>query len=465
MNAIILSALFGVLMMFASFLINNKKSFRHIASFLMLILLVANIADAYGYTLFSIPTYGMVEFGKYGLLFNSLAIGCTLIYIFISGKEFEKSNYTAEFFVLIFFITCGIALLTSFSNLLMLFLGIEIVSIPLYILTGSDKKNMRSNEAALKYLLMGSFSTGILLMGIALCYGGTGTFALEVVKPVADASPFSKNLASFLEILGLILLVAGMGFKSSAAPFHFWAPDVYDGAPSVVTSYMATIVKAATFIAFLKLCAVRMIDTGEFVNWKMIFSIMVVATLVVGNITAIFQQSVKRMLAYSSVAQAGFMLYALISLNDVAEEGLLLYSVAYSLATIGLFATLIKMKDYTLGGYNGLSKTQPVLAATNAIFLFSLAGIPLTAGFFAKYYMLASVLKTGTYTWIVIVGVIFATVSVFYYFRVIQAMYFKEGDSETSEVSKSFKGGIIALAALVILLGIFPSWILSWLYF
>lgn len=463
MNAIVLSAVFGILMMFASFLIKSKTSFRQIASVLMLILLIANIADSYGYSLFHFPVFGMVEFGRYGLLFNSLAIGCTLIYILISGKEFEKSNYTAEFYVLLFFVTCGISLLTSFNNLLMLFLGIEIVSIPLYILSGSDKRNMRSNEAALKYFLMGSFSTGILLMGIALCYGGTGTFAVEVAKPATSMLP--KSFGSFLEILGLILLVSGMAFKSSAAPFHFWAPDVYDGAPSVVTSYMATIVKAATFIAFLKLCAVRMTGTAEFVNWKMIFSILVVATLIFGNVTAIFQQSVKRMLAYSSVAQAGFMLYALISLNDIAAEGLLIYTVAYTLATVGLFATLIKMKDYSLAGYYGLAKTQPVLAATNAIFLFSLAGIPLTAGFFAKYYMLASVLKTGTYTWVVVVGVIFATVSIFYYFRVIQAMYFKEGESETTGVSTSFKGGIIVLAALVILLGIFPSWILNWLYF
>lgn len=463
MNAIVLSAVFGILMMFASFLIKSKTSFRQIASVLMLVLLIANIADSYGHSLFHFPVFGMVEFGRYGLLFNSLAIGCTLLYILISGKEFEKSNYTAEFYVLLFFVTCGISLLTSFNNLLMLFLGIEIVSIPLYILSGSDKRNMRSNEAALKYFLMGSFSTGILLMGIALCYGGTGTFALEVAKPATSMLP--KNFGSFLEILGLILLVSGMAFKSSAAPFHFWAPDVYDGAPSVVTSYMATIVKAATFIAFLKLCAVRMTGTAEFVNWKMIFSILVVATLIFGNVTAIFQQSVKRMLAYSSVAQAGFMLYALISLNDIAAEGLLIYTVAYTLATVGLFATLIKMKDYSLAGYYGLAKTQPVLAATNAIFLFSLAGIPLTAGFFAKYYMLASVLKTGTYTWVVVVGVIFATVSIFYYFRVIQAMYFKEGESETTGVSTSFKGGIIVLAALVILLGIFPSWILNWLYF
>jgi len=252
----------------------------------------------------------------------------------------------------------------------------------------------------------------------------------------------------------------------SAAPFHFWAPDVYDGAPSVFTSFMATIVKAAGFIAFFKLCVVRMTETSGVVDWKLIFAIITFSTLLIGNITAVFQQSVKRMLAYSSIAQAGFMLFALMSLNDVAGEGILFYSVAYSLATIGLFATLVKMKDYTYDGYNGLAKTQPVLAATNTIFLLSLAGIPLTAGFFAKYYMLASVLKTGTYTWLVIAGVLFAAISVYYYFRLIQAMYFKEGNSAvTEEISSSFKTGVILLAALIILIGIFPSLILNWLYF
>ena len=464
MNALILSAVFGMIMMFCSFLVKNKGSFRHIASAGLLILLIANIEDSYGHTLFHINTYGLLAFTRFGYLFNSIAIGATLIYVLITGKEIEKyGRYTAEYFTLIFFVLCGIAMLSSYNNLLTLFLGIEIMSIPLYILTGSDKRNMKSNEAALKYFLMGSFSTGLMLMGIALTYGGTGTFALEVVR--TGKSPLYLNVASFLEIFGLLFLMVSMAFKVSAAPFHFWTPDVYDGAPGVFTSFMATIVKAAGFIALVKLFDVRMHATAKAIDWNLLMSIMIVATLLVGNITAVFQQSVKRMLAYSSIAQAGFMLFSLMSLSDTAHEGLILYTAAYSLATIGIFAVLVKMKDFTFEGYNGLGKTQPILAATNTIFLLSLAGIPLTAGFFAKYLMLAAVIKTGTYLWLVIVGVLFAAVSVYYYFRVIQAMYFKEGNPETETITPSFKFGLIAVAAIVILLGIFPTMILNWLYF
>src|SRR6266487_5096111 len=463
MNAIILSAVLGMVMMLCSFLVSNKSNMKHIASVGLLILFIANVAGTYGKTLFTFDTYGMLSYSRFGYLFNSIAIGSTLIYVLITGKEIEKSGkYAAEYFTLIFFSLCGIALLSFYNNLLTLFLGIEIMSIPLYILTGSDKRNIKSNEAALKYFLMGAFSTGLMLMGIALTYGGTGTFNLEATR---NAQTIYKGVASFLEILGLLFLLVSLAFKVSAAPFHFWTPDVYNGAPSVFTSFMATIVKAAGFIAFIRLSAVRMTETNNAIDWKLIFAIIIVSTLLVGNITAVFQQSVKRMLAYSSIAQAGFMLFTLISLNDVANEGIILYAAAYSLATIGIFAILVKMKDFTFEGYNGLAKTQPVLAATNTIFLLSLAGIPLTAGFFAKYYMLAAVIKTGSYIWLVIAGVLFAAVSVYYYFRVIQAMYFKDGNSATEEITTSFKTGIILLAALIILLGVFPSLILNWLYF
>lgn len=464
MNAIIFSALFGMIMMFCSFLVSNKENFRHIAAVGLLALLIANIADTQGYTVLHINTYGMLAYSKFGYLFNSIAIGATLIYVLITGKEIEKyGRYTAEYFTLIFFVLCGISLLSCYSNMLTLFLGIEIMSIPLYILTGSDKRNMKSNEAALKYFLMGSFSTGLMLMGIALTYGGTGSFNLEVLRNGANL----YHGVSFLEITGLLFLMVSMAFKVSAAPFHFWTPDVYDGAPTVFTSFMATIVKAAGFIALIKLFDVRMAATqgASTIDWKLLTSILIVATLLIGNITAVFQQSVKRMLAYSSIAQAGFMLFSLMSLNDAAHEGLILYSVAYSLATIGIFAVLVKMKDFTFEGYNGLGKTQPVLAATNTIFLLSLAGIPLTAGFFAKYLMLASVIKSGTYLWLVIVGVLFAAVSAYYYFRVIQAMYFKDGSPDTEAITPSFKWGLIALAALIVFLGIFPTFILNWLYF
>ena len=228
---------------------------------------------------------------------------------------------------------------------------------------------------------------------------------------------------------------------------------------------MATIVKAAGFIAFIRVFETRIPELGA--SARIIIPLVIICTLLVGNITAVFQQSVKRMLAYSSIAQAGFMLFALYSFNDIAKEGILIYTFAYSFATIGIFAVLIKMKDYTFEGFNGLSKKEPVLAATTTIFLLSLAGIPLTAGFFGKYYMLLSAIKAnGQYAlWLVIIAVLFAAVSVYYYFRVIQSMYFKEGDAETNEIKPSFKIGLIILAGLIILVGIFPSLVLNWLYF
>ena len=475
MNAIILSVILGVVMMFSSVLIKNKNLYRHIAAVGLFVLLLGNVADANGFLLFHIDTKGMLLFDNFGTFFNIIATVSTLIYVLLTGKEIEKTgSYIAEYFVLIFFVLCGIFVLSSYNNLLMLFLGIEILSIPLYILTGSDKRNLKSNEASLKYFLMGSFSTGLMLMGIALIFGATGSFALEPLHAaVTGGNPALPNSTiSFLEVTGMLFLMISIGFKVSAAPFHFWTPDVYDGAPAVFTSFMATIVKAAGFIAFIKLFDARMMNTSVEnnkligVDWKLLFAIIIVATLLIGNITAVFQQSVKRMLAYSSIAQAGFMLFALFSLNDAAKQGILMYSVAYSLATIGIFAILVKLKDFTYEGYNGLAKTQPLLAFANTVFLLSLAGIPLTAGFFAKFFMLESVIKTGTYLWLVIVAVIFAAISVYYYFRVIQAMYFKTGDGETVETPAiSFKIGIAALAVVIIYLGIFPQTLFGWFYF
>ena len=297
-----------------------------------------------------------------------------------------------------------------------------------------------------------------------MIYGATGSFG--IVSPSIITTPAGGTAvpkASYLEIAGVLLLFVAMCFKVSAAPFHFWTPDVYDGAPSVFTSFMATIVKAAGFFAFIRLLEGQSAILGP--TWKILLSFVIIATLLIGNITAVFQQSVKRMLAYSSIAQAGFMLFALYSANDISKEGILLYAAAYSLATIGIFAVLIKMKDYTLDGFNGLAKTEPVLALTTTICLLSLSGIPLTAGFFAKYYMLASVVKTGTGLWLVIVAVLFAAVSVYYYFRVIQAMYFREGVAETIEITSGFKAGMVFVAGLIILIGVLPSLLLNYFYF
>lgn len=448
-------------MMFSGIITNNKSVLKYIAAAGLLLLIAANLLDTYAIFKININTHGLLSFEKFGLYFNTLAFAATFIYVCLSGTDIEKAGINvAEYFALIFFVLCGVSILSGFNGLLMLFLGIEILSIPLYILTGADKRNLKSNEASLKYFLMGSFTTGIMLMGIALFYGATGSFALNAPPVIPTTGVINP---SFLQVAGLLLLFVAMSFKVSAAPFHFWTPDVYDGAPGVFTSFMATVVKAAGFIAFVRLFQHQAVVLGP--TWKIILSFVIIATLLIGNITAVFQQSVKRMLAYSSIAQAGFMLFALFAGNDLSREGILLYSVAYSLATIGIFAVMIKMSDYTFDGFNGLSKKQPLLAFTTTVFLLSLAGIPLTAGFFSKYYMLAAVVKEGGALWLVIIALFFAAVSVYYYFRVIQAMYFKEGEAETTGVTVAFKTGLVVLAALIILIGIWPSIILNWFYF
>lgn len=462
MNAIIVSALLGVVMMFSGIISQKKSVHTTVAVAGLLVLLLANFLNHYGVYVLHIDTHGMFNFEQFGMFFNTIAFLSTLAYVLLSGKTIENTGVNvADYYALIFFVLCGVSILSGFNSLLMLFLGIEILSIPLYILTGADKRNLKSNEASLKYFLMGSFSTGIMLMGITLIYGATGSFTFGESNVITSGGLIPKT--SFLEIAGAILIFVAMCFKVSAAPFHFWTPDVYDGAPGVFTSFMATIVKAAGFIAFVRLFENHTDMLGP--TWKILLAFVIIATLLIGNITAVFQQSVKRMLAYSSIAQAGFMLFALYGANDLAKEGILLYAAAYSLATIGIFAVLIKMKDYTFDGFNGLSKTQPALAFATAVCLFSLAGIPLTAGFFAKYYMLASVVKTGGSVWLVVVAVLFAAVSVYYYFRVVQAMYFKDGEAETIHVSPAFRAGLLVLAALIILIGIFPTIVLNLFYF
>jgi NADH-quinone oxidoreductase subunit N len=460
MNALIISAIMGVVMMFSGILLKQRSTVRGLALAGLFAAIVLNIAETYGFHLFNVNVKDMMHFDKFALFFNTIAMICTFIFFLLSAKEMEKVglNY-ADYFALIFFILCGIILSSSFSSLLILFLGIEIISIPLYILTGSDKRNLKSNEASLKYFLLGSFSTGLMLMGITFIYGDSGSFVIDDIASLS--SPDVKP--SILLIAGLLLLMFSMAFKVSAAPFHFWTPDVYDGAPTVFTSFMATIVKAAVFIAFIRLFDHGFYNIHE--SWKFIIAVITAMTLFIGNITAVFQQSVKRMLAYSSIAQAGFMLMAILALNGVASEGIILYATAYSLATIGLFAILIKMKDYTFEGFNGFAKHQPLLAAAAVVFLLSLAGIPLTAGFLAKFYMIKSVLDNGGFLWLVILAMLMAAISVYYYFRVIQAMYFKEGEAQAMETSPAFKWTITAVAALVIILGIFPQLLFNWLYF
>lgn len=457
MNALILSALAGVVMMFAGVLVKQRSTVRTLANVLLLAVLLVTVLELRGITLLNVDTKGMMVFDRFALLFILIASLSTLVFFLLSAKDMERVGvHYSDYFALIFFVLVGVALVAAFKSLLILFLGIEIISIPLYILAGADKRSLKSNEASLKYFLMGAFSTGLMLMGIALVYGGTGTFN-------TTAMTFAEGKAPVLLIAGMMMLLFALAFKVSAAPFHFWTPDVYDGSPTVFTSFMATVVKAAGFIGFLRLFddAFR----GIRPEWSLLVAIITALTLFIGNITAVFQQSVKRMLAYSSISQAGFMMLAVYALNADAKEGLLLYAAAYSLATIGLFAVLIKMPDYTFEGFNGFAKREPLVAATLVVFVLSLAGIPLTAGFLSKFYMLRATIGAGNLG-LAVFAVLMAAVSVYYYFRLIQSMYFKkEGAVQPIELAPLFKYTLMGVAAVSILLGIFPNLITYWLYF
>ncbi len=456
MKAIIAATILGIVMMFAGLQMKNKSSVVTLAIVLAFLLLGVNIWDLVTTPATAPVGYfnNMLRIDRYALWFSTLMTGVTVLYTLLVGKEIQKVGlHVAEYFALIFFILCGVYILSCYNNMLMLFLGIEILSIPQYILAGSDKKNLKSSEASLKYFLMGAFSTGILLMGITLLYGATGSFNIVAY------SFLQSDALNPLALGGIIFVMIALGFKVSAAPMHMWTPDVYDGSPTPFTAFMATVVKASAFFAFIRLFQISFGSISS--QWTIVLSVITAATLLIGNLTAVFQQSVKRMLSYSSIAQAGFMLFAVLAVNAVAWQGIIIYAVAYSIATIGIFTVLMKLKDYTYDGFNGLAKKEPLLAFVTTIFLFSLAGIPLTGGFMAKYYVIQAVMLQGQLLWLVIFGLLMAAISVYYYFRVIIAMYFKEGNADLhAPVTQGEKVLLVITCGLVILIGIFPQLIL-----
>lgn len=403
------------------------------------------------------PIYsGMMLFDNFAVAFSGICIFSTMLILLISKDYFERiSEHVAEYYSIILFALAGIVVMVSYHNLSMLFIGIEIMSVSLYILAGIRKRNFSSNEAALKYFLMGAFSTGFLLFGITLIYGITGSFNLEVIKNYVISNPAH---ISPLFYSGLTLMIIGLCFKVGVAPFHFWAPDVYEGAPTLITAFMSTVVKTAGFAAFLRIFLMCFAPLHDF--WVQPLLVITILTLFIGNVTALYQHSFKRMLAYSSVSHAGYMLFAIVALGAGSVNGVFMYATAYSVASIIAFAVLILVKRQTgsdnFDSFNGLAKTNPFMAFTLTVAMLSLAGIPLTAGFIGKFMMFSSALKDYQ-LWLVILAVINAVVGIFYYLRVVVAMYFKE--SERTEVPSSpYFNLVLAFSAIItVVLGIYPG--------
>ncbi|MFA5245091.1 MAG: NADH-quinone oxidoreductase subunit N [Pedobacter sp.] len=399
---------------------------------------------------------GMMLFDNFAVAFTSICIISTMLILLISKDYFEQiSEHVAEYYTIILFALIGILAMVSFHNLSMLFIGIEIMSVSLYILAGIRKSDFKSNEAALKYFLMGAFSTGFLLMGIAFLYGATASFDLAAIKDYVISNPSG---ISSLFYSGIILMIIGLSFKVGAAPFHFWTPDVYEGSPTLIMAFMSTVVKTAGFAAFLRLFMICFAPLHDY--WMPVLLVISVLTLFIGNVTALYQQSFKRMLAFSSISHAGYMLFALVALGPLSGNAIFVYASAYSVASVIAFAVLILVKRQTgadtFDSFNGLAKKNPFLAFTLTISMLSLAGIPLTAGFIGKFMMFSTAL-TEYQIVLVVLAVVNAVIGIFYYLRVVVAMYFKPAERNQVQSSSYFNFVLGLSAVLTILIGVYPA--------
>lgn len=397
---------------------------------------------------------GAVRFDQFALAFSAILTVIYLLWMILAAGLFGSETGRADLVTLSLFALSGAVCMVSFGDLTTFFIGLEILSISLYVLAASSKRDLRSNESGMKYLLMGAFATGFLLFGIALVYGATGTFNLERIAQAVLGQP---DQPLFLKA-GVLLILTGLLFKVSAAPFHFWAPDVYEGAPTAITAFMATLVKTAAFGAFYRLfstCFAPLSDT-----WGPVVAIASAVTMVAGNVLAVYQTGMKRMLAYSSVAHAGYLLMAVLALNEVSAGSLMIYTFVYSLGSLGAFAAysaVSQQGDERTQALTGLSSKQPLAAAALAVVVLSLAGIPPLAGFFAKYSVFYGAALSGA-NWLVFVAIVASLIGVSYYFRMIYAAYKTAPENESSAViSGSAYALLLVSAALTLVLGLYPA--------
>jgi NADH-quinone oxidoreductase subunit N len=464
MYPIIVLSITGLITLFLGLENPKSKTILPATLFFLLVALASNLLD------WNQPgTYfnNMIAMTNGTILVQSIIILATLSVVLISSGQFtDESSHPAEYYALMQFAIVGAIIMVSFNNMIMLFLGLEILSIALYVLTGSDKSNLRGNEAALKYFLMGAFATGILLFGMAMLYGATGSFDLGSGASSLAGAPAVNKVFFYI---GIVFTLIGLLFKISAAPFHFWTADVYQGAPTVFTAFMATVVKAGVIFAIYRLFASSFVF--EYPFWSKIVIGIVALSLVIGNVTAVLQDNFKRILAYSSISQAAFMLMAFLGLvsrsgviNEKVFGNLAFYSASYVLATVAALGVLIVVSKNSLKDgrpnenvevFNGLFKRNPDLAIILFIAMLSLSGIPLTSGFWGKFFVFNDAISRG-YLWILILAILMSAVSLYYYFKPVLAS-FKASTEEPVEVKPLQKFVLYLSAILTVALGLAPA--------
>jgi NADH-quinone oxidoreductase subunit N len=424
---------------------------------------------------------GMIILDELRLSFTMIFLIVALLTILISSVWIEAEKLPAgEFHSLLLFATSGMMLMASAGDLVIVFLGLEILSIATYVLAGFRRTDIRSNESSLKYFILGSFASAFLLYGIALIYGATATTGLPGTTNIATiSSRLDQSLYPPLLLAGAAMLLVGFGFKIATAPFHVWTPDVYEGAPTPVTAFMAAGPKAAGFASFMRVfifgfpIATAVVSAGGYAHqaWVGALAIMAVLTMTVGNVVAIVQNNVKRMLAYSSIAHAGYALVGFVAAGAAATpedrsaalSAVAFYLLTYAIMNMGAFAvvTLIARRgdqQTTVDDYNGIGFASPVLAFSLSLFLLSLLGMPLTAGFMGKIFVFSAALKQG-YIWLVVIGVLNTAISAYYYLRLIIVMFFREraGTWDVPPIPASVAIALVLTVLGVFYLGLFPG--------
>lgn len=397
----------------------------------------------------------MFSLDAFAIFFKLLFVVTIAMVVLLSDDYLTNTRYSSwEYYSLLAFALCGMMFMASGIHLASIYVGLELMSLSSYILAGYFKNEQKSTEAAMKYFILGAVSSAILLYGISLIYGVTGSLNLLTIS-----RSMSTLVSNDALMFGIMLLAAGLCFKIAAAPFHVWTPDVYEGAPTPITAFLSTASKGAAFAIFLRIFYVGL--PHFHLDWENVLAAIAALSMIVGNIAAITQDNVKRMLAYSSIAHAGYVLLGIIAMNDMGIRGVLVYSVVYVFANLGIWATVLMMARHEYAGervddFEGLHRRSPWVAFAMVVFLLSLGGIPPTAGFIGKYFLFAAAVQSG-FGWLAIIAVLMSAVSMFYYLRLVVAMYLKEGSD--AEVLSFGSLRAVALVCLVVtlLLGVLPS--------
>ncbi|HEX5773872.1 MAG TPA: NADH-quinone oxidoreductase subunit N [Geomobilimonas sp.] len=461
----ILSIVAMVLLLLNVFVPGEQKAYLAYLSFIGIVVAFFSVVSGWDAPLALQEGFnGSVLQDNFSLFFKAIFLVSAGLAVLISDHYMVKEECNhGELYPLILFATAGMMLMASGTDLMTIFLGLEVLSVSLYVLAGFNRSDIKSNEAGLKYFLLGAFSTGFLLYGMALTYGATGT--TKIAKIAAVAAQDGALASNPMFVVGMLLMAVGFSFKIAAAPFHMWTPDVYEGAPTPMTAFMSAGPKAAGFAAFIRVLVVAMPTLKA--DWSDLLWILAVLTMTVGNIIALSQNNIKRMLAYSSIAHAGYALVGFAAGNGEGTAGILFYMLSYAFMNIGAFAIIILVgkkgePNNNVEDYAGFGVKHPVLAMIMTLFLFSLAGMPPTAGFVGKFYLFSAALKSG-YVWLVVIGVLNSAASVYYYLRVMVYMYMKDPVEEFDwmKLSPAVLLSITISVVGVIVPGVVPSIILQ----